>query len=59
MKTYVLSITYRTLWNDDWQMNHLVQAKDVKEAISNAHARLSKIKDINLKSIHIESIYAE
>lgn len=59
MKTYVLSITYRTLWNDDCQMNHLVQAKDVKEAISNAHTRLSKIKDINLKSIHIESIYAE
>lgn len=59
MKTYVLSITYRTLWNDDCKMNHLVKAKDVKEAISSAHARLSKIKDINLKSIHIESIYAE
>lgn len=56
MKTYVLKISYKELWDNDWQFkNEIIEANTVKEAINKVHEKMKG----KANKIIIDFIYCE
>lgn len=55
MKTYVMTIRYKELYDNEWQYkNKILTAKNVKEAIAELYKKFK-----NYNKFYIDSIYSE
>lgn len=56
MKTYVLKISYKDLWDNEWlYKNEIIEANNVKEAINKVHEKMKG----KANKIIIDFIYDE
>ena len=56
MKTYVLKISYKELWDNEWlYKNEIIEANNVKEAINKVHEKMKG----KANKIIIDFIYGE
>ena len=56
MKTYVLKISYKDLWDNEWlYKNEIIEANNVKEAINKVHEKMKG----KANKIIIDFIYGE
>ena len=56
MKTYVLKISYKDLWDNEWlYKNEIIEANNVKEAINKVHEKMKG----KVNKIIIDFIYGE